>query len=264
MQMARLSELARSAEKFTIDNSPLILTAFGTAGVITTGYLAVKSGFKASKILEEAEYARNLHGDRIVGTRIKLSKKEKAKLTWMCYIPPATTAVLTCGAVIGANHIGTKRAAALAAAYSISEKAFDEYREVIKERLGEKKEREAHDDMQQHRMNNNPLGNREIVIMSGKTIAFDGYSGRYFESSMEDIKFAINKINHQINTRDYASLTDLYNELGLAPTQESDDVGWNVDKLLDIHITTTLTDKGEPALSLDYRVVPVRNFFRLQ
>lgn len=260
--MASLAELAKQAQKFTIDNSPLVLTAIGAAGVITTAVLSVRSGLEAQKILEQHESA--LRAKRSAGNPIPtLDRKEAVRLTWKVFLPPVASTVLTCGAIIGANQIGTRRAAALAAAYTISEKAFDEYREAVIEKIGDKKERAVRDDMAQHRMNNSPIGDREIVIVSGKSICFDGMSGRYFESSMEDIKFAINKINNQINNENYASLTDLYHELGLSATQGSDEVGWNIDKLLDIHITTTLTEKGEPALSLDYRVKPIRDYFRV-
>ncbi len=261
--MASVSELARLAQKFTIDNSPLILTGIGAAGVVTTAVLGVKAGFKARDLIDAAEFHQNLHGDRIMGSRTKLSNKERAKLTWMCYIPPATSAVLTCGAIVGASAIGTKRMAALAAAYSLSEKAFDEYRDAVVEKLGPKKEGDIRDDTAQNRMNKSPLGDREIIIMGDEFICQDGLSGRYFKNSHEGIKFAINKINHQINTQNYASLADFYNEIGLSATQESHEVGWNIDKLLDVHITTCLTDKGEPALALEYRVVPIRGFSRV-
>lgn len=261
--MVSPSELLKLAQKFTIDNSPLILTGIGTAGVVSTAFLGVKAGFKASEVLRNAEYIENLHGDRIAGTRVKLTNKQKAKLTWTCYIPPAASVVLTCGAVIGANQIGTKRAAALAAAYTLSEKAFDEYREAVVQRFGEKKEKDTRDDVAQNALNKTPLGDREIVIMGDEFVCFDTLSGRYFKGTVEGIKYAVNKINAQIINDSYASLTDFYYEIGLEPTAMSNEVGWNVDKLMDVHITTVLTDKGEPAIALEYRVVPIREYFRL-
>jgi hypothetical protein len=151
----------------------------------------------------------------------------------------------------------------MAAAYTLSERSFEQYRDAVKEKFGEKKEQDVRDDTLQAQMNSRPLGNREVVVMTGKVLCFDGWSSRYFESTAEDIKFAVNKINHRIVNDNYASLTDFYHELGLSPTQESNDIGWNVDKLLDVHIGTTLSDKGEPALAIEYRVVPIRDYFRL-
>lgn len=263
--MPSMAEFAKQAEKFTVDNSPMILTAVGTAGIITTGVLSFKAGIKVSKVLQNERVTRWEHEEDLeLPSDVKIPLKEQFALTWKHFLPPAASVALTCGAVISANQIGTKRTAALAAAYSLSEKAFTEYREAVVEKLGEKKEAAARDDAAQNRVNRTPLGDREVVIVGdGSQIAFDSYSGRYFKSSTEEIKHAINRVNHQIINEGYASLTDFYHALGLRATSESEEVGWTSETLLDVHITTTLTDKGEPALALDYRVMPVRNYFRI-
>jgi hypothetical protein len=62
--------------------------------------------------------------------------KEKAKVVWKLYIPAGLSGAITVGCIISATRINSKRAAAAYSSLSVSEKAFDEYREKVVERLG--------------------------------------------------------------------------------------------------------------------------------
>lgn len=167
--------------------------------------------------------------------------------------------------IIAANRIGTKRAAALAAAYSISERAFTEYKEKVVERLGQQKEQTLRDDIAQDRINRNPPNESSIIITgSGEVLCFEQFTGRYFHANMESLKKAQNDVNHSILTSgSSASLTDFYNAAGLPATSYSDEVGWNLDNLLDLKFSTVLTDDGKPCLAIDYKHIPIRDYWTL-
>jgi hypothetical protein len=252
--MASLGEFAKRAERLIVNNSPVILTAIGVAGTLTTAYLTGKATFKAAKILEENEIRLD-----------PLEAKEKVQLVWRLYIPAATTALLTVSAIISANRVGSRRAAALAAAYSLSEKAFEEYRSKIVDRLGEKKEQAIRDEIAQERVDRDPVGNREVILAGeGSVLCYEAYTGRYFLCDMETLRKAQNDINHQVIHDSYASLSDLYDEIGLPHTANSEEVGWNADRLLDLRFSAVLTDTGKPCISVEYDVSPVRHYHRLQ
>ena len=263
----QLVAIAKRVEKFTVDNSPLILTVVGVTGTITTALLSVKGTIKAVRIIDQEridrEYLQNVPDPRVYGVReLDLTRREMFKLVWKEYIPPVGVGVLTVVAIVGANQIGTRRAAALAAAYSMSEHAFTEYRDKVVEKMGLTKEKGVRDDLAQERVNKNPMGDKQIIIAgSGDVICHEAFTGRYFNSSMEELKSAQNAINYQINNNVYASLSDLYDRLGLKHTSESNEVGWNSDKLLEMQFSTVLNDKGQPCLSFDYQVVPIRNYY---
>jgi hypothetical protein len=70
-------------------------------------------------------------------------------------------------------------------------------------------------------------------------------------------------VNYQILNHFYASLSDFYGKVGLPSTSFSDEVGWNSDEILDLDISTTLSDDNRPCLSIDFKVVPVRDYFRV-
>lgn len=253
-----LANLARKASKLAIDNSPGILTGIGVAGVVTTAYLTGKASFKAAQIIDDLETIAIRRQEEAPELR------EKVELVWKLYIPATGAALLTILCVVGSNRVGSRRAAAIAAAYSVSEKAFDQYREKVVEKLGESKERTYRDEIAQDEVTNNPSSSREIIIATGgEVLCFDSWTGRYFESDVETLKAAQNKVNYMINSEFSASLSDFFSFIGLPATAASDEVGWNSDKLMEISFSATMADNNRPCIVVNYAVTPVRGFYHV-
>lgn len=253
--------LVKRVEKLVIDNSPTILTGVGVAGIISTVILTGRSAFESCHEIRDIQALR-FHADE---DNWELTFREKAELTWKNYIPPALTGVLTVVSIIGANRIGSRRAAAIAAAYSILEKGYEEYRAKVTEKIGEKKETAIRDEVIQDRVTKETPESREVVLIgSGQVLCRDDYSGRYFSSDVETIRRAANDINARIINDSYASLTDLYDLIGLSKTAISNEVGWTLDRMLDIKFSSALTEENKPVLSVQFRVDPVRNYQWLQ
>lgn len=248
--------MAKHVERVAVDNSPAILTAVGVTGTVTTAIFASKASFKAADIIREMESEEGTPEDP------KQRLVERTKATWQLYIPAVGVGTATIACIVFANQIGTRRAAAMAAAYSMSEKAFTEYREKIVEKIGETKEQEARDEIAQERVERNPLGSQVIVMNDREVLCFDQYTGRYFNSTMETIKQAQNRINYRMIRENYASLNDFYDYIGLEWVPTGDDLGWNSDQMLEISFTTVLSDDQRPCIAIDFHTVPVRNFYR--
>lgn len=257
-----LSTVMARASKFMADNSPAILTGVAVAGTVATAYLTGRATVKAMEVIRaEEEEARESTGD----DGYELNSRRIAELCWRFYIPAASSAVATVALIIAANRVGTRRAAALAAAYAISEKAFDEYREKMVERLGARKEQDARDEIVQARVTKSPPPETLIWDEDGNSVlCCDLFTGRYFISSMEQIRRAENDINYMVNNNYYASLTDFYERIGLPATSMSDDFGWNADKLLELRFTSALSPMGKPVLAFEFTVMPIRGYARLQ
>lgn len=254
-----LTAIAKQAEKFTADHSPQILTGIAVAGTVATAYLTGKAAIKASQIVNVHRY------DQDPTAEIFITKKQIVEKTWKLFVPPVATGALTVAAIITANQIGTRRAAAIAAAYAMSEKAYAEYKEKVVEKLGENKERSVRDEVQQDRVRNNPVQENHIhVAGGGKVLCYEPYTGRYFMSDMESLKKAQNDLNYQVLNNYYASLSDFYDLLGLDRTKVSDEIGWNSDKLLELTFSTVLSDDDRPCIVMDYQVVPIRGYHRVQ
>ena len=254
--------LAKRAGKIARDNSPAILTAIGVTGVVTTAYLTGKATFKAAEILNQEHIKRFDEAD-VTGEDIKpIELQEKFELVWKLYIPAAGSAVMTANAIIFANRIGNRRVAALISAYNISEKAFEEYREKVLEKMGPKREQTVKDEIAQDRVNKNPVSKSQLVVIQngGTTLCMDLHSGRYFNSDMETIRKAVNDLNSQVINESYASLTDFWDRLGLPRTAESDEIGWSTDRLLEVDYSATLDEHGKPCMTIGFRASPIRGY----
>ena len=251
-----LIDLAKKAEKLAVDNSPTILTVLGVTGVVTTAFLTGKASFKAANIISDEQYRLDLFEKSH-----PLEPKEKIILVWKAYIPAVGTGVISIVCIVGANHIGSRRAAAVAAAYTISEKAFTEYKDKVVERMGAPKEQDLRDEIAQDRIDRNSSGDRNIIVTGrGEVLCYDAFSDRYFESSMEELKKAQNDINYKILSDMYASLGDFYDKIGLASTSYSEEVGWTTDVPLELKLSGTLSEDQRPCISMDFRAAPIRDY----
>lgn len=254
-----LTGILARAEKLVADNSPQILTALGVAGTITTAVLTGKAAVQADRVIRQTQ---KLNDDP--EEPYDLTPRDKVKLTWKLYIPPVATGAVTIASIILANQIGTRRAAAMAAAYAVSERAYSEYKDEVRRRFGAIKEQSVRDGVAQHQVNENPVENRQVIITGGgNVLCFEPFTGRYFDSDMESLKKAMNDLNYRINSDGYASLSEFYDLVGLPHTAYSDDVGWKSDKLLELDISTTLASDGRPAISFTYLVEPLRNYYKV-
>lgn len=236
-------------------HSPEILLGLGIAGMITTTVLAVRATPKAVKRIEQKKEEE--HKD-------KLTVGETIKATWKFYIPAAITCVSSTACLIGSNSVQAKRTAAIATAYKISETALTEYREKVKEAIGEKKEKVLREEITAEKAAQHNAGSSTVYVTGGGTVlCLDPLSGRLFKSNRDVIKHAQNEINERLLTDPfgYVSLNDFYEELGLDPTDVGDDLGWNVSTgKVHIDFGSGLTKDQEPCLVMEYRVAPKRDY----
>jgi hypothetical protein len=100
------------------------------------------------------------------------------------------------------------------------------------------------------------------VTGNGDVMCYDDLTGRYFFSSMEKLRSAVNTINKKILDSGYASLTELYDEFGLKATAFSEEVGWKDNQLVAVTYSTVMSDDGRPCISISYDTMPIRDYFR--
>lgn len=240
-------DFIQTIQKTFRQNSPVILTSLGVVGTLTTAYLAGKASFTAAEVImyEEQEQDR---------TQDPLSLKDRTKLVWKLYIPATVSGAVTVAAIISANRASTNRTAAAIAAYSVTEKAFDEYKQKVVEQLGERKEQAVRDEIAQDRISKTPPSST-MIIETGNVMCCEMYTMRYFESSMEKLRTAQNDLNQQLINSLYCNMSDFYHLIGLQTTSESDNLGWDSDKLMELRFTSTLSPDGKPCLAFEYNYV---------
>jgi Family of unknown function (DUF6353) len=256
--------LANKAKFLVNDNSTTILSGVAIAGTATTAYLTGRATFKAARILEKeqlliaAEETDNSHGPRVLTTFAKI------KLVWQHYIPPFVSGVTTITCIIVANKLASKKIAALALSSAISERALQEYKTKVVQKLGEKQDVTIRDEIAQERVLGQPVHSGEVIIAgTGEVLFYDMTTGRYFQSTVEEVKKAVNKINHELNNQMYASLSRFYDELEIPPTTYSDMVGWNANQMMDVKFSTVLSSDNRPCIAIDFEPVPFVEYDRL-
>lgn len=244
----KLKPFASKLSKKLAKNSPTLLTALGLSGMATTVIFACKATPKAIERIEEKRMEK---GD-------DLTRLETVKAAAPVYLPALGMGVASAACIIGANHISTRRNAALATAYGISERALKEYQEQVVMDLGEGKERDIRDHLAKRRLEENPPKDGQIIITGdGDHLCYDSVSGRYFMSNIEKIRQIENRLNKDFLTEMYISLNEFYYELGLEPISIGEDIGWNLDDgLIDLGFSSQLAPDGRPCMVLQYHVGP--------
>jgi len=256
-----LKMILQATEKFITDNSPGILTGLGVAGTVTTAVLAGRTAFQvgmdASTQYHEAVVENEPLPEHLLET------KHLIKTYWKEFVPAAIVGSTTLTAIIMANRIGSRRAAAIAAAFKLSENLSEEYRERVVKTLGLKSEEKMRSDLAAEKMARTP-GSDLILVAGSEVIFFDDFSGRYFTNNMEAVRKAVNDINYKVNNYYCASLSDFYELIGLDKTNASDEIGWNSDELLEVTYNAVMLRDGRPAIAIYYKKTPIRGYDRCQ
>jgi Family of unknown function (DUF6353) len=259
-----LSGLAPHASKLKYllnENSTTILTALGVGGTIATAVLTGRATFKAADLIAEEKLILDTTTEVSDLAPVELSKTEKTKLVWSLYVPPVAMGILTVTSIIFANKISSKRIAALTIAGGISERAFQEYKDKVVEKLGMRQDEKLRDEIAQDRVNANPASGREVLIVgTGDVLCYDMLTGRYFQSTMEDIKRAENKVNYELIHFMSCSLSHFYDEIGLPPTPYTDSVGWNMNNHMEVKFSTVFSTDNRPCIAIDFSRAPIPNF----
>ena len=245
--MSKAKMIFKAMAAFGSKHAPEILTGIGCGGFITSLVLTAKAAPKAEKHIEETG-AETL--------------KEKAKACYKDYIPAGLTAAASVGCVVAGATVGHKRYAALSTAAGLTEAAFSEYRDSVREVIGEEKEAEVHESVK-HKVENRGEGTT-MVLGNGKIPCLDTASGRYFQSSPVELRKIENELNRELNDSCYVSLNDFYELAGLNYTNIGDEVGWSSNDRIELELSSGMTPDEVPCLVVDFMKRPTsgyREFF---
>lgn len=194
-------------------HSPLMLSIISSIGVIATAGLAIQATPKALKIIEAKKEEK---GE-------ELTKVEVLQCTWKTYVPMALSGFSTILCIFGTHYLNSKRQANLLLAYASLQKTYQEYvKKVdelypdnhIQEEIAKSKFEAVRDDFS--------LDNDKILF-------YDYQSGRYFESSINNVMSAEETLNSEFAAAGWVTVNEFYKFLGIQPLAEMDDYGWISD-----------------------------------
>lgn len=271
--MQMLNDITTKVQEFASENATTLLTAGGVAGVVGTGVLAWRGGYKYHQIVAEAQQERMVAvaTERDEGVEhidehfeaSRLTQTERIVKALPDVAPPVVLGGLTIAAIVMSHRMSAQKAAALAAAYGLSRQQLEEYKTKMTEKLTGPKRETAEAELAQERANRAPGAGSIVIVGSDDVLCFDEASGRYFKSSMEKIRQAVNSVNQRIlGGKEYADLNSFYEELGLPDTSWGDEVGFNVHNLVELTYNAIISpvDGQTPVISIDFKKLPSEDY----
>lgn len=233
-----ISSIVTNLAKVTKSNAPEILAAFGLTGVITTSYLSAKAAVTVAQDEDADPF---------------MSNKEKVKRYWKVYLPAGVSGALTMVCIVGSNQASGRRTAAAVTAFTVTEKAFSEYKEKVLDEVGKNTEHKIREKIVQEKIDEKPASTQVIFAGKGHVLCCELHTARYFRSDMETLKRAQNEINQRVHTDLYVMMSEFYDLIGLPHTSVSDFTGWS-EKEMELHFVPVLSEgpDSEPCLGFDY------------
>lgn len=209
-------------------NAPEIKIWLGVAGLIASIFLCGRAAVKAHDVIVEEE--EKLERPLTTGEKFKKA------------IPHFVPTIIVAGASVVSIGFGMKgvkeRTTALVSAASLSASALKEYKEEVKQQLGEGKTKKIEDAIAQKKVNENPPPN-DISSLPGKgaMLFYEPLSNSYFMSDVQTVYDAMNSANADMVKDMWVSENDWLGYLGLNAGINGEALGWRVDKhLIDISI----------------------------
>lgn len=229
-------------------NSPHIFFIGGVIGVVGGTVMACRATLKVEEVLDECndelKEVKAL-GQSKMTTMANYSDSDYYKDLGYVYVkngarlvrlygPSVVVTGVSIAALTGAHVTLTRRNAALTAAFTAVSKAYDEYRNRVREELGVEKELDIY-----HAATTEAVtledGSKQLVkvvdpdALSPYARFFDEYStcwNRDAELNRLFVEVQQRWLNDRLQARGFVFLNEAYERLGLSQTQAGQIVGW--------------------------------------
>ena len=244
-------------------NSPKILMGVGIAGSVVSTVLACKATLKVKDILDEknetVEQIHNCVEDETVDYNEEDKKKDLTilyaqtgiKLAKL-YLPSIALGALSIASIVSGYKILNKRNVALAAAYTVVDKGFKNYRKNVVERFGEEVDRELRYNIKAKQIEekyidkdgNEKTRKKKVYEISEDKKPGEGISeyAKFFDEWNTDehskdpeynlmfLRKQQDYANEVLKHQGYLFLNEVYDMLGIPRTQAGQVVGWIYDE----------------------------------
>lgn len=197
-------------KSFLQKHGAAILTVLGSFGVIGTMIVTARCTPKALDILADCkEEGADL--------------KETITRTVPAYIPAAGTAAATILCIAGAAAVNKRQQTVLLGSYAWLDRAFHKYRKQVDELYGEGADKTV---MKQITAEEPP---QKAMPSNDKCLWYDEFSERYFESTPLEVTEAELHLNRNFVLREFCTVNEFYDFLGIEPIEHGDDCGWSME-----------------------------------
>lgn len=187
-------------------DNQFILNFASVIGVGLTMFTAIKDTKKACKLVTD-----------------DMTKLEKFKKTWKCYIPSGVIATSTILCIIYSDKVSMNEKIALLNTLTSVQNKYRDLRTAVDETC----DPETKDDILKKTVKNRVP--RELYIeRTEEKIFYEEYRGKHFTSTIDNVLKAEYMFNKQLSIVGYASLNEFYDFLGIKKTTEGEYLGWSV------------------------------------
>lgn len=206
-------------------NSPKILTLLATIGTASTAFATARATPKALLLIQEAEAQKGED----------LTALEKVKVATTPYIPVILLGSATVMCIFGAQMLNRRAQSSMASAYALLDQSFKDYRRKLKEIYGDEADKKVIEALAVEKSKTVYI---EASYLSGScdlsleensskpVLWYDEYSKRFFTASLEQVLMAEYHLNRNYILRGEAVINELYEFLGLEPTDWGAEAGW--------------------------------------
>lgn len=185
--------MGREAKNYAIKHRAGIGTVVSVGGTIISNILSTRAGAQSARAIDskEAELGR------------PLSTKEKIKLCWKNHIAPTATAGLACAGAGYSHNQHVKDFNKVATAYAGVKKLYDSAQKATREVLGEKKNAELQDKINQKYIDEHPEVKEKIMSTpnpdpSTKRKFWEPKTGEIIVATVDEIKLAFTVMNGEM------------------------------------------------------------------
>ena len=244
--------------------SPEILVGAGIVGVVASAVMACKATTKVETLLSETKDTINkVHvmtekamADETIDYTAEDSKKDLAIIYTKAgvefaklYGPAVVLGTVSIASILAGHNILRKRNVALAAAYTVIDKSFKEYRGRVIERFGKELDHELRYNIQAKEVEelvvNEETGETEVVkktvqMADPSAAAFSEYAVFFtdgcngWEKDPELSKMFLLRqqeyANQRLQKKGHVFLNEVYDLLGINRTKAGQHVGWVYDE----------------------------------
>lgn len=186
--------MGKELADYAVKHRTGIGTAVSIGGTIVSNILSTKAGAKSARMID----AKQDELGRVLTT------KEKLKLCWANHISSAATATVSCIGAGYSHNQHVKDFNKVAMAYSGMKKLYDSTRKATKEVLGEKKNAELQDKLNQKYLEEHPEIKKQIVENrinpdpATNRKFWEPVTGISFFSTSDKIELAIKTMNAEM------------------------------------------------------------------
>ena len=251
-------------------NSPHILFGAGIAGVVAGTVLACRATLKVGDVLDEMQddveaVKRDMNDPKDVAYAYGHGTLRIARL----YAPAVIVTSVSIAALTKSHVTLTKRNGALTAAYTGLHTAFENYRERVREEVGEERELDIFHGTELEKIKKGNKTETKKIVDPAK---ISQYSRFFDESSLQwrdnaelnlfFLRSQQNYFNDILHAQGFVFLNDVYKALGFPLTDAGQIMGWVIDEdtnnFIDFGIyeayNKDFINGGEPCILLTFNI----------